>query len=640
MSRWFVSRVAAVLVLAVLVVAFAACPTRAAGIDLKVDGQSIDALFPPILHRGVVMVPLDDLCAQVNTPCARDGERLFTRSAKGEVVEIVKSANRAWIGQTEHRLSVAPVFLTDTVLVPANFASEVLGLAVKWDPVGRVISFDRQDTPKDSAARKAARAWQATLQDEAAWSIGTFASTITSPDVRLQLPIRSGVTVRGFVRLKGDTDQSALKVRVAKGSFQEWSDLDLIQNTFNQRIWLTDGAGRYTVEILKPAVNKPGYYNTVCSFEIENALTEKTGSGLVLFAALPGQAATGSVDLEGWAASRKFMVNVRSPDEKSIVVFDVETDQSGYFARTAYLPFGPGAHTVSIWDMTGSESGPRLLNMTIQNAGAAAFGRAQTRLTKPLPSNTTVTDSLRLEGTSHKSVLQAWVKKDGQVSYHNVQVLGGRFTASIPLTAGAGKYTVEMRYPATDPGWWMLDDSFQITFQPAVQNVEYLSASDTTQADDPDIRELAAGLTAGLASNTDKATAIYQWITRNIAYDVPKSKQNRRWWQGSASLCLGTRTGVCEDFALLFAAMCRAANVPARVKIGYASQATTTRRTYHAWNEFHTGTGWAPCDPTWDAGYVDGDRWVQRAAMGHFNVPSKFAGRTETREEGWIRLAP
>jgi hypothetical protein len=127
MSRWFVSRVAAVLVLAVLVVAFAACPTRAAGIDLKVDGQSIDALFPPILHRGVVMVPLDDLCAQVNTPCARDGERLFTRSAKGEVVEIVKSANRAWIGQTEHRLSVAPVFLTDTVLVPSAGSSPSTG---------------------------------------------------------------------------------------------------------------------------------------------------------------------------------------------------------------------------------------------------------------------------------------------------------------------------------------------------------------------------------------------------------------------------------------------------------------------------------------------------------------------------------
>ena len=112
---------------------------------------------------------------------------------------------------------------------------------------------------------------------------------------------------------------------------------------------------------------------------------------------------------------------------------------------------------------------------------------------------------------------------------------------------------------------------------------------------------------------------------------------NRPWWQPSASLCLRTKTGVCGDYALLFAALCRAAGVPAQVKTGRVPQSSSSTSVGHAWNAFYSGSTWVLCDPTSDAGYVDGDRFVKEPGMNWFDAPQKFTGRVEGEDQGWIK---
>lgn len=627
--------------LLVLLLTLSACSSlayAAAEIKLVVDDDALDPWFPPVLHRGVVMVPLDDLCAYLSVPCARETNRVFTRSSAGDVVEVVKSSDRAWIGSSERRLSVGAVFLENVVLVPAAFAAEVLGLTASWNPTARIISFKTQEESTNSKEKIAVRDWNSALTAENERSMGRFDSTVTAaPEVTLQLPARSGIPVDGFVRVKGDTDQAQLKAVVKQGAFEDWQDLEVSQGTFNTRVWLANGPGVYTVEIRKPTSGKPGFFSLVTSFDVENTTDNRVGKEVVLFRPVDDRA-TGSFTLEGWAGFPNMQVVVAGPQAGQEAWFNCQTDATGYFKRDVPLPFGAVAHTIKVYRAVEGDPTVQLrLQLTVQNLGSAYLGSGSVRLTNPTPSSLRVTDSLRLEGTSKLPVLQAWLKKDGYVAYYNIQVLENHFSMSIPLTKGAGTYSVELRSPASAARWWIRQVAFDVSFNPVVQNVEHLTPSDRVQSDDPSIQELAATLTRGLSSNMDKARAIYQWVTHNISYDVAKSRLNRLWWQGSASLCLRTKTGVCEDYAMLFAALCRAANVPAQVKTGYASSASASVR--HAWNAFYSGSAWVLCDPTWDAGYVDGDRFVKQPGLDWFDTPSKFAGRVEVEEQGWVKEA-
>jgi len=61
---------------------------------------------------------------------------------------------------------------------------------------------------------------------------------------------------------------------------------------------------------------------------------------------------------------------------------------------------------------------------------------------------------------------------------------------------------------------------------------------------------------------------------------------------------LEARAGDCNEHAVLFAALARAAGLPTRVEAGvvYANRAFL----YHAWDAVWLGAGWVTVDPTFD----------------------------------------
>lgn len=75
-----------------------------------------------------------------------------------------------------------------------------------------------------------------------------------------------------------------------------------------------------------------------------------------------------------------------------------------------------------------------------------------------------------------------------------------------------------------------------------------------------------------------------------------------------AALALKMKAGDCTDSAYLFAALCRAKGVPARVVGGYVCQRDMVLRPdqYHNWAEFQSDGRWALADPqrkVFDKGY-------------------------------------
>ena len=109
---------------------------------------------------------------------------------------------------------------------------------------------------------------------------------------------------------------------------------------------------------------------------------------------------------------------------------------------------------------------------------------------------------------------------------------------------------------------------------PARTNTEYLEGNEMyllpqegIDSEDSDIISKAKELTEDMPSDYKKAQAIFEFININMTYDTSEAYANK----GSVSALKNMR-GVCEEFATLFVAMCRAVNIPSRAVVGYMIQ--------------------------------------------------------------------
>jgi transglutaminase-like putative cysteine protease len=108
--------------------------------------------------------------------------------------------------------------------------------------------------------------------------------------------------------------------------------------------------------------------------------------------------------------------------------------------------------------------------------------------------------------------------------------------------------------------------------------------------------ELAAKVTAGKASQLDKARAIYDYVFDNMKYD----KTGTGWGRGDSLYACDAKKGNCTDFHSLFISMARSQGIPARFEIGFplpANKASADIAGYHCWAEFFDPQrGWIPVD--------------------------------------------
>jgi len=118
-----------------------------------------------------------------------------------------------------------------------------------------------------------------------------------------------------------------------------------------------------------------------------------------------------------------------------------------------------------------------------------------------------------------------------------------------------------------------------------------LEATPFLQVDHPRIRDTARAILAGETDPRRAAERLRSWVYDELEKRPVASIPN-------ALQVLDTRVGDCNEHAVLFAALARAAGLPARVVAGvvYADGAFL----YHAWDEVWLGTGWMTVDPAFD----------------------------------------
>jgi hypothetical protein len=119
------------------------------------------------------------------------------------------------------------------------------------------------------------------------------------------------------------------------------------------------------------------------------------------------------------------------------------------------------------------------------------------------------------------------------------------------------------------------------------------------QSDDAKIIALAKRATGDVKDAAEAARSIEAFVAgyvKNISFSVGYA---------SASEVAASRKGDCTEFAVLCAAMCRAAGVPARVVVGVAYVENFAGRSGfggHAWTEAYIGGKWVGLDSAFKAG--------------------------------------
>lgn len=127
---------------------------------------------------------------------------------------------------------------------------------------------------------------------------------------------------------------------------------------------------------------------------------------------------------------------------------------------------------------------------------------------------------------------------------------------------------------------------------PAVPDVQtFLGPEKYIESDNLELRRLAQTLKAATPFKTTEN--IFAWVAGHVRYAgyLPKAR--------GALYALQNRKGDCTEFMYLFAALCRANNIPARCIGGYICTQNKNLKPgdYHNWAEFYLDGAWRISDP-------------------------------------------
>jgi hypothetical protein len=119
------------------------------------------------------------------------------------------------------------------------------------------------------------------------------------------------------------------------------------------------------------------------------------------------------------------------------------------------------------------------------------------------------------------------------------------------------------------------------------------------QSDDPKIIELARRAVGNAKDSAEAARKIESFVADYV------EDRSLSVGYASASEVAASKKGDCTEFAVLSAAMCRAAGIPAKVVMGVAYVDDFAGRSGfggHAWTQVYTGGKWVGLDSTFKAG--------------------------------------
>lgn len=132
-------------------------------------------------------------------------------------------------------------------------------------------------------------------------------------------------------------------------------------------------------------------------------------------------------------------------------------------------------------------------------------------------------------------------------------------------------------------------------------------------------------LAKGCDTDLDVVASVYDYVTKNIAYDYEKAETVQTGYAPYPDDTLDTGMGICFDYASLMSAMLRSQQIPTRLEVGYVGEL------YHAWLSCYVDDrGWVD-----DLIEFDGENWTMMDPTMASSGGTKEVKRLE-KESGYI----
>jgi hypothetical protein len=139
-----------------------------------------------------------------------------------------------------------------------------------------------------------------------------------------------------------------------------------------------------------------------------------------------------------------------------------------------------------------------------------------------------------------------------------------------------------------------------------------------------EIATLARALTRDAASDSARTAVLYEWVARNVAYDVTGFLAGRLT-DGPPEAVYRRRAAVCGGYVMLFERLAREIGLTVEPILGYAKgfnyrYGISTRQPNHAWLAVRVDGRWRLVDPTWGSGFVRASKFEPHFTWDYFLV--------------------
>ena len=210
--------------------------------------------------------------------------------------------------------------------------------------------------------------------------------------------------------------------------------------------------------------------------------------------------------------------------------------------------------------------------------------------------------------TGNAAKVKFFIETPDQIRY-TYDLQASQTYAALPLTAGNGTYTLDVReHVEGDLYSNLYKDTIEVSidneFSPFLYPNQYTWFTKDSRA-----VSQASALTKGVKDGLEAVGAVYDFVIKNISYDEEKARTVQSGYLPDVDETLESGKGICFDYAALMTAMLRSQGIPTKLEIGYSGEV------YHAWIstwleekgwveniiEFD-GESWSLIDPTLAAG--------------------------------------
>lgn len=166
---------------------------------------------------------------------------------------------------------------------------------------------------------------------------------------------------------------------------------------------------------------------------------------------------------------------------------------------------------------------------------------------------------------------------------------------------------------------------------------KYLKSQKLIDSDSEAIKDTVKEVVGSEEDPYKIAEKLYNFVADNFEYDyVRMAEENPKDYK--ASELLEIKKGICGDYTILYAALCRAAGIPAKYVSGIPiysiiSEEDKELEAGHAWNEIYISEyGWIPIDPTWETKFFTNNYFLDLRTSENITSELKDSGFLWTYE--------